>query len=362
MIQFKDLKHKLQSSKKLMSGFIAGIIVIIGLIIGGVTFLNMPKSVMSDVNVSFYGYDKQGEATLSGDYKTKIASIIGKKYKNVSDLIRYTKDTSVSLNKDSDLSNGDEVTVKIATSLKGNPIKLETKKFKVKGLKKSKTYTLASLLKDKPIKFVGFNKSGAVDPDIDDMYRVSTASSSDGSSTGSFSNGDKVVVSLSSLYIEEQKNKGNILVGEDSTTVKVSGLKDSIQSSAVTELLAQIDTDARSANKGSSYSSYTVTRQETYFIGKNVSNSFWGSSKFKPGQFSVIAIYKVEEVLKDSSSASKPDTSYKIYGYSGLTLSGDKVDMSSINSDNKYSDSGYYTVQEASDRIKSDHATAVKIN
>ncbi|MGY3713734.1 zinc-ribbon domain-containing protein [Lactococcus petauri] len=303
---------------------------------------SMQKSVIKDVKVEFSGYDHQGEARLSGNYDEKIADIMSKK----TDM--SPSDISVNLDKTSGLSNGDKVTVTISSELKKSPVKSETKTFTVSGLKKSTSYTVDSLLKS--IKYNGFNHYGTVDYD-ENMFSTTD-------DTSKLSNGDKITLELSDSYIEQEASNGKVLEGSKSKTVEVSGLKDSVQLSNLDELLTQTDSVARDDNKSNSWSTYTVTRQDSYFVGKNITNSWFSDDSDTAGQFSILTIYKVDEKSDNRTEPSK----YKVYGYSGLTLKGDKVDVSSLTSDNKYSNyQSFNSVQEVLDSLKTDYPSISKM-
>lgn len=332
---------KITKKQWLISSGIIGLIIIIFGVFAVIN--NMQKSVMNDVKVVFSGYNHQGRASLSGNYRDKISDIMNKK-KDMS-----ASDISVSLNKSSGLSNGDKVTVRISSTLKKSPVKTETKTFTVSGLKKSTSYTIDSLLKS--VKFNGFNHYGNVEYDKD-IFSINDNSTK-------LSNGDKITLKLSENYIDQESSKGKVLKGEKTKSVEVSGLKDTAQISNLNDLLNQTDSVARDDNKSNSWSTYTVTRQDSYFVGKSIKNSWFGDSSDTAGEFSVLTIYKIDEKSDNKAEPSK----YKVYGYSGLVLKNDKVDISSLSSDNKYSDyQNFNSVQEVLDSLKTDYPSISKIN
>lgn len=331
---------KITKKQWIISGGILGLIVVLFGIFAVIN--NMQKSVMNDVKVEFSGYNHQGNARLSGNYSQKISDIMSKK-KNMS-----ASDISISLNKDSGLSNGDKVVVRVSSSLKKSPIKTETKTVTVSGLKKSTSYTIDSLLKN--VKFNGFNHYGTAKYD-EDVFSTTDDNKN-------LSNGDKITFELSQNYIDQELGKGKVLKGKHTTTVEVSGLKDTVQVSNISDLLNQTDSMARDNNKSDSFSTYTVTRQDSYFLGKNINSSWYSDDSSSEGEFSILTIYKIDEKSDDESEPSK----YKVYGYSGLTLTNDKVDISKLNSDNKYSDyQEFNSIQEVLDSLKSDYPSISKI-
>ncbi|MEY8307170.1 zinc ribbon domain-containing protein [Enterococcus faecium] len=313
-------------------GSTATIIVLIGIFF----FINqMPKSIIDDVSVDFNGYNHQGTATLSGKYADKIDNIISKK-KNIS-----RSDFSVKLDKDSGLSNGDKVKIMISSNIKNSPVKSQTKTVTVSGLKKSTVYTIDDVLKDSPIQWIGFNHYGSakINTDIYDTEDETT----------DLSNGDSITLTLNQDYIAQEATKGKILDGSDIKKVEVSGLEDSPKITNLDSLLSQIDTVARDDNHSTSYLKYTVTRQESYFIGTNINNSWLGDTNYDSAEFSVISIYKIDSKMDDRTS-----TFYKIYSYSNLVLNNNQVSVASLNSKNQYSDyNSFDSVQEAFDSLKS---------
>ena len=332
---------KITKKQKLISG---GVIALILIIFGLFTMINnMQKSVMSDVKVEFSGYNHQGKAVLSGNYDKKISDIMNKK-RNMS-----ASDISVELNKTSELSNGDKVTVKISSTLDKSPIKPETKTFTVSGLEKTTSYTIDSLLKS--TKFIGFNHYGKVDYD-ESLFDMDDKNLN-------LSNGDEITLNLSQGYIEQESDNGKILKGKTSKTLVVSGLKDSAQISNLNDFLNQTDSVARDDNQSNAFSTYTVTRQDSYFIGENVKISLFDDNVDSTKQFSVVTIYKIDEKSDDKVQPSK----YRVYGYSGLTLKNGKIDVSSLKNENQYLDyHDFNSVQEVLDSLKVSYPGISKIN
>ena len=169
----------------------------------------------------------------------------------------------------------------------------------------------------------------------------------------------KVTLTLSNDYIDQESLNGKVLKGTKSKAVEVSGLKDTVQPSNLNDLLNQTDSVARDDNKSSSWSTYTVTRQDSYFVGKDITNSWYTDSYDTAGKFSVLTIYKIDEKSDSTTEPSK----YKVYGYSGLTLKDNKVDISSLSSNNEYSDyQTFNSIQEALDSLKTDYPSISKMN
>lgn len=56
-------------------------------------------------------------------------------------------------------------------------------------------------------------------------------------------------------------------------------------------------------------------------------------------------------------------TSYKIYGYSNLSYNNNQVNISSLNSDDQYSDyNSFDSVQEALDSLKSEYPSITTLS
>ncbi|MBK5076254.1 zinc ribbon domain-containing protein [Lactococcus lactis] len=358
---------------------IAGaVIALVIVVIGVFSFVNSrPKNIINEVKVDFSGYNKQGSATLSGNYKYVMESIIAKKvgysnsdvqavqkgndrvltadYTKSRQVEKYIEDTTIGLNKESDLSNGDKLILSIKTSLKDNPIKTSKKTIKVSGLKKSTTYTMNDIIKKYPIKITGYNHFGTLDYN-DKIYTFSDSSDSSnfGDNEKQLTNGDSIKVYLSSDYISNLSDKGQIIEGKPETMIKVSGLLDSPKISNQSDLLNQIDTVVRNYNKSDDYAKYEVTRQDSYFIGENISAS-------NSSGFSIVSIYKIDD---DNTLIKEKTTKYYIYGYAGLKLSGDKINIPALNEDDIYGryENIYNSAQEALDSLKSKYPSLVKIN
>ncbi|EME7220625.1 zinc ribbon domain-containing protein, partial [Enterococcus faecium] len=326
---------------KIIGGSTAAIIILFSIFL----FISqMPKSIIDDVSVNFTGYNHQGTATLSGEYEDKIDSILSKN----KDIDR--SDISIELDKDSDLSNGDKVKVSISSDKKNSPVKSQTKTVTVSGLKKSTSYTIDNVLKDNPIHWNGYDHYGSaeIDSDIFDTEDETTE----------LSNGDSITITLNSDYVEQETTKGKILDGSNTKKVEVSGLKGTPQISNLDALLSQIDTVARDDNHSNSFAKYTVTRQENYFIGTNINSSWSSYTNDNSDEFSIVSIYKI-----DSKTDYTTSTSYKIYGYSNLSLNNNQVNVSSLKSEDQYSDyNSFDSAQEALDSLKSEYPSITTLS
>lgn len=370
-----------QVFKKNKRYFIIGgaVIAIIIVAIGIFSFMSSrPKDIINEVKIEFSGYNKAGSATLSGNYQSVMKSIIAKKvgysnsdveavqkgneqvltadYTKSRQVEKYIEDTTVRLNKESNLSNGDKLILSVKTSLKDNPIKSSKKTIKVSGLKKSKIYTMEALMKKYPIKVTGYNHFGSLDYNHN-FYELANSSDSDTTSNEvtELKNGDSVKLSLSGYIINGLLKKGYVLQGEKTTTIKVSDLLDSPKISNLNDLLNQLDAVVKKLNKSDGFNTYTVSRQDSYFIGKNI-------SAYDTKGFSIVTIYKVDD---DSTALGEHEhkTKYVVDGYEGLELTKDKVNIPAREEADIYFSPGEYTSsKEALDSLKSDYPSLVKIN
>lgn len=366
------MKKIINQNKKNTIIIISGIVFIIVAIIGFVVFQNQPKSIINSVEVKFTGYDKKGTADLDGNYNQELEAVIAKKVgysnsdveavkKGNDDVLladtnkymqfdKYYSDTDVSLDKSDHLSNNQKIKLTVHTTLKDNPIKSEVKSINVSGLKKSEEYTVEEVLKENAVKIEGYNHFGTVNYD-DKIFSLE-----DDDSSKELSNGDTVKLKLSDHYITEQEDKGKILEGKDTVEVKVDKLETSPKISNLSELLAQNDTVVRADKESDIFGKYTVVRKNTYFIGKNIATIGLGSAV--DNGFSIVSIYQVSG---DNEYEGKK-TRYFIYGYSGLEMKGDKVNVSSLKDYNKYKDyDSFDSESSALDKLKSRFPSIVEM-
>ncbi|QDK70184.1 hypothetical protein [Lactococcus protaetiae] len=76
----------------------------------------------------------------------------------------------------------------------------------------------------------------------------------------------------------------------------------------------------------------------------------------------MISIYKIIDDSNFFGQHTKT-TSYYIYGYKGLELNGDKINVASLTKDDVYDEySSYDSIQAALDSLKSDYPSLVKLN
>ena len=348
-----SLKQRFGGKNKQYIILAGSIIFIIALIIGGFSFINnRPKDIINKVEIRFSGYNKKGTATLNGNYKNEIGAIIAKKIgysssdveavrkgndsvltadsKRMSQFYKYMDNTNVSLDKSDNLSNGDNVVLKVNSSLKDSPIKSAKKNFRVSGLKKSNSYTVEDILKKFPIKVSGYNYYGFME------YKegVYDTSGEDKINLHRLENGDIVKISLLDSYIKLLSERGIFLQGSKTTTIKVSNLKTSVGASNLSEVLSQIDTNVK-VQFGGDY-----IRQSTHYIGESITH-------FDPNSFSIILIYK----QLDSG-----EPSYFYYGYEGLKLENGKINIDSLNKENNYQS---YASYDSADKALSALETSV---
>lgn len=233
---------------------IAAVAVVIVLLIGGVYYMNHRKiSVVKndEINMRFKGYDGSGVAVYNGtkmyknmidvmskrvdlsDYwvnklkddpssMTSSEDVSSEDRDKLTEMSQWMEETNVTLSKQTDLSNGDKVKLKVDTGNdKSNPIKEQTKEYKVKGLDKVKSVSTKSVLSDLDVSFAGFNGNGQVL--LTSKDKKLDAKEFTVKKNGKLSNGDKIKVKAPS---ELFKKDGINYKGAKSVTVEVKGLKE----------------------------------------------------------------------------------------------------------------------------------------
>lgn len=360
----------LKSSQKSIWVVSGGLLIFLSLFVF-FFFKAQPHSVIREVKIDFSGYDKKGRATLSGSYQEEIDALIAKKVgysrsdveavrkgreeillSDTSKYLQFSKyyaDVSVSLNQTESLSNNQKIILNVQTELKDNPIKSEKKEIKVSGLKPSREYTATDVLKKFPVQVKGYNHFGQLDYDSEYFYLENAADSQE------LSNGDTVSLAVAESYVSEREEEGEVLSGDNHVKITVEKLEGSPQIDNLSELLSQNDTVVRAEKKSNDYTTYTVKRAKSYFIGKNISGLGYED---KEG-FSVVSVYQVVDEGKYSGKT----TNYYIYGYSGLELKENKVNISALKDYNKYKDyMNYGSEDEAFDDLKSKYPSLVALD
>ncbi|MBS4761812.1 hypothetical protein KG089_03680 [Carnobacteriaceae bacterium zg-ZUI252] len=337
------VKAKAFLSNKRNVGILAAIIAAIILFF---TLTGGPKSVMDKVEVTFEGYDERGRveynyATIQHEIDKVILNKVGIDTKNT-DLSnwtqflnnlqsnfdkyqkyeKYRKGVRIRFDKTEGLKNGEEVTLTISAD-KDSPIKSETKKFKVSGLKDITKITFEDLQKNKPIRFVGFDGNGSVSYDKS-VYSV------DESLAKTLKNGQKIKVSIRPKYLDTLlESEGKTVENAGQTfEVTASGLSTIKSITNLNELLKQVENlgTATYANKENSSYKYEVEKKNTFI---NVGYSEYSNDD--KASISVVTVYKVKETYTNLFQKEPTVKEYYTYvGYSDLSVSDNVVIMSNL--------------------------------
>lgn len=344
----KDIFNKHRNA--ILGGIAAIIVGVVGL-----NFYNsQPKSVITDIELSFSGYD--GYGTLEAPYADIQEEIARVAYKNVGfsssqveDLLnndtliladieadnklqgKYKKaqaiiyGTSYKFNKTEELSNGDKVTLSITTTSSKSPIKKEKKTFKVSGLDPIEKISTKAFLEDYPVTFVGFDGYGRLivpeDENNNDLLSLDVTESN-----GSYKNGDKVTLTVSPAYLSSLKSEGKKLES-DKVEVTVEGLKKITDISNVADALAKNEVYAKSQYENNSWSTYALEKQKN-FIAYNTGYS--GDSV--SGQVYLVTVFKITETTSSSTYVK-----YAYYGYRYYVKSDNSLDLETANKESSYS-------------------------
>ncbi|WP_373756939.1 hypothetical protein [Streptococcus ferus] len=372
------LKYKVQS--------IIGLAVLLLALAGGMyALLNRKTDLVSQVNVTFKGYNGAGTLKYNSEEIEKSAQkavlldagisksdadkiVADSSY--ASDLASASSETAEKLvraenaldsvsydfDKTDSLSNGDKVTFTVKVASDNSPIKEGSKTFTVEGLKKSKSTTLKAILKDNPLTYSGYNGYGSVSEKALKKYDI-TSSEND-----NLSNGDTVTVKLDTTYVGKLESSGIIVKNaEASQKVTVSGLKELSDISNIPDAYSKLDDYVKSENKNTSdeYSTetYTIEAQTDYIGYRSASEAFYASDA-KEG-LNIRRIYKITKTTVNSDKAvlnkgeTKTETGYYIYGYDNLEIYENKLILSDIKSKSDNSYSKYEDLDSAVSELKS---------
>lgn len=315
------------------------ILALIMLILGLVWTSNRKTKIGDSFDVRFEGYDGQGILAYDSDkVNEKMIRLIGKKVglkkdqiesminRNTDGLesdpkyqqaVKYLEGTNIAFDKETDLKNGDVVTLKIKSDYDSSPIADETRTYTVSGLTQMQDMTSEQILEKYPVHFTGYNGYGSLDYD-QSVYTVEKV-------YDHLSNGDEVSLPLSNSFLETARKNGKKLA-EETLSLKVSGLKDIKDIAKISDVAAKADDLAKSANldQDGDYHKvkYSINREKTYIY-------------FRNGQMNIMNIYKLvrKESNKDISGDRWTDTEktgYYIYGYNNLAVKNDAISMSDL--------------------------------
>lgn len=309
--------------------------------------MNGPKSVINDIKLTFSGYDERGTATYNEvEVKAKIAQIIAEKngvkvpeiqnansslnalndfmknvfsgnadyYKKLSAIAGQYEAVVITLDKSSNLKNGDIITVTVQTG-PNSPIKAETKTFTVSDLKPITKVDMQTVLTENVVSSTGYNGYGSLKYDTD-IYKIKE------SGLTNLKNGQKITVQIKDSYIDNLLKNGKVFEGNKTTTIEIKGLKDLKTIKNITDVYAQVADLAKAKYANTNGSSYT------YSIEKK--NDFM---KYEPSSrkntVTMVSVYKINEKYSGYGGDTVKDY-YVIIGYSNLELFENSVILSDL--------------------------------
>ncbi|MHC9536944.1 hypothetical protein ACVQ8P_03980 [Dellaglioa sp. BT-FLS60] len=391
----KKNESKITNGKKFVKGhkksLSIGASILIILIIIFSFIATRPTNLVSTADVTFSGYDGDGTLNYKSDALDKKIKEISYKAAKISekdtkillsdntsaiDILEtdpafeqkedladsYDSAVDVDFNKESNLSNGDKVTMTVTVDSTDIPIKSTKKTFTVKGLKKSAKITISDILKNVSFNFSGYNGSGSI-------HEKSAKYGSDILSMPvnkyNLSNGDTVKVKINPDYIDSLGGKGKIFTGSHSKKVTVTGLKSLSNIENLAAALTQVDALAKTDNKDDKDSpdigtDTFIIKRLTSYITNIRSTSFVTSVTHSSYRLAVI--YKINENNTFTDDNQKT-TSYKIYGYDSIDISNNKLDLKNVSSNDtlSLSNQAYTSLDAATSALKSANSGYTKV-
>lgn len=302
----------------------------------GLVFLTAcgSKVDLSDyIEVHFIGYDTLGTAYYTVDDSRLVEDAFGVTEEDYWDLESEKMDAisdmmmaySIDLAQDSDLSNGDEVTVRISIDEeKTNKLKSKDEvTFTVSGLEEPAELSDEEIERNVIVNFNGVSGRGSIqidttfDGDLYDLYVVAEQD-------GEIANGDMVRVSLS----EESRNslayKGYALSGDGAVEFEASGLdvvpENAYEIANLEDIERMISEGVNRKYQGSDwgYYSYKIVEGKTYYRQfDRDSDDYWGDSS---NHGSLITLYTINKYDSDDEL---DDTFTALYGYRNIILDQD---------------------------------------
>lgn len=355
-----DFSKKSIFADKKKLGILAAVLVVFFALF---SMMNGPKSVINDVKVTFTGYNERGTATYNEvEVKAKIAKIIAEKngikapdvsnasnasaslndilknlvsgnteyYKKLGAIEQQYSSVVISLDKTSNLKNGDTVTVTIKAG-NNSPIKSETKTFTVSDLKPITKVDAESVLSENPVVSTGYNGYGTLKYDSN-IYTIPD------SGIKNLKNGQKVDVKIKDVYIKKLLNEGKIFDGNTSATIEVSGLKELNTIKNLSDLYTSVSDLAKSKYANTNGSSYTYTIEKKNDFMKYTTSS-------SKGFISAVSVYKVNEKYTGFSGDTTEEY-YAVVGYSSLEIFDNSVILADLQY-KTYSNSSKYTNEDS---------------
>ena len=306
------------------------------------------KAELTDyIEVNFDGYDTMGNASYSVNEDKLINDVfeISDDYLNLNmetlaEIDKMLSSFTITLDKESDLSNGDEIVVHIKLD-KDKAEKIKSKdemKVKVSGLEEPGKLSDEEIDKNVVVNFSGVSGRGEIqiDTTIDgDLTSLGLESKQD----GEIKNGDMVEVALD----EDSKNSlaslGYILTGKGSAKFEATGLAEvaekpeDIANLEDIERLISEGINRQYADSSFGYYKYEIKKENTYYrqYVRDNDSSNWSSSA--PSNGTLVNIYTIKEYDMDGALN---DTFTAVFGYTDIIL--DENNQANVTEINEYFD------------------------
>lgn len=304
-----------------------------GLLFIGLIFLTAcgSKVELSDyVELQFNGYDSIGTASYSVDDSRLVEDVFGVTddnywelgHEEMQEISNMVSAYSIELVQDTDLSNGDEVTVRLSVDEEKTK-ELKTKDeitFEVTGLEEPTEISDEEIDRNVIVNFNGASGRGTVQIDTTfdgDLYDLWFETDQD----GTVANGDTVIVSMTEESRNSLAQRGYALSGEGHATFEASGL-DIIAAEAsdinnLVDIERMIGEGIIRSYQDSSWGRYTydIIKGKTYYrqFEGEANQDSWSSSN----NGTLITLYTVNELNSDEEVT---ETLTAVYGFSNIIL------------------------------------------
>lgn len=313
------------------------------------------KAELTDyIEINFDGYDTMGNASYSVNEDKLINDVfeVSDDFSNLNmetmkEIDKMLSSYDITLDKDKNLSNGDEVVVHIKLD-KEKAEKIKSKdemKVKVSGLDEPRKLSDEEIDKNVVVNFSGVSGRGEIQIDTtfdEDLSGLEFEAKQD----GNIKNGDMVEVALDEDSRSSLSTLGYILTGNGSAKFKASGLAEVAEKP---EDIANLKDIERLISEGINrqyedsswgYYKYEIKKENTYYrqYVRDNDSSNWSNSA--PSNGTLVNLYTIKEY--DSEGALN-DTLTAIFGYTNIILDkNNEVNITEINEyfdtyDNSYS-------------------------
>ncbi|WP_051359434.1 hypothetical protein [Paucisalibacillus globulus] len=290
------------------------------------------KADLSDyVEVNFEGYDTMGKAYYEIDEDRLVSDVFevsedlsNLDWETMNEIDKMLSAYSVELEKDTDLSNGDEIVAKLKVNDEKTD-KLKTTdelKFTVSGLEEPKQLSNEEIEQNVVVNFIGVSGKGTIMIDTtfsDDLSSLTFESAQD----GEIKNGDTIVVNLTESSRESLAGLGYVLTGEGEAKFIASGLDVVAEKASDIENLKDIERfisegiNREYEDSSWGFYKYEIIKENTYyrqFERDGESGSMWGST---PSNGTLVTMYTIK---KYGSEGNLEDNFIALYGYTDIIL------------------------------------------